>query len=144
MLVRVAQPQRRLSRLAVLGAALLLAALAGACRRAPVASDTAGAVMIAARLQSIQPTVGPAALTVTLSGGTVETLGQVTVQVVGHMAHPGMTPVVATVTRRGPDTFDAALDLDMPGDWVLVTTVRFPDSRRVESQLKVRVQPRQP
>jgi hypothetical protein len=141
VLVRLAQPQRRL---ACLAAALLLATSAmAACSRPPVASDTAGVVMTA-QLLPAQPSVGPATLTVTLSGATAATLSDATVGVVGHMTHPGMTPVVATITRRGPDIFDAALDLNMPGDWQLIATVRFPDSRRLETRVPVRVQPRQP
>lgn len=153
MLVRVAQPQHRLAGVAARGGAwgpaaavawlLLAAALPAGCRRPPVAADTSS-VRLEARLVPAQPTVGPATLTVTLTGGTAETLGHATVDVVGHMTHPGMTPVVATVTRRGPDIFEAALDLNMPGDWQVVATVRFPDSRRLETRVPVRVQPRQP
>jgi hypothetical protein len=128
----------------MLGAAtIVLAASAAACSRAPVGPDTAG-VVVAAQLLPAQPTVGPATLTVTVSGATADTLRSATVDVVGHMTHPGMTPVVATVTRRGPDIFDAALDLHMPGDWLLVATVRFPDGRRLETRIPARVQPRQP
>jgi len=148
--VRLAQPQRRFAGLAgtrlagsLLLATALTAATTAACRRPPVASDTAG-VVVTARLVPAQPTVGPATLTVTLSGGTADTLSHATVGVVGHMTHPGMTPVVAAMTQRGPDIYDAALDLNMPGDWLLVATVRFPDSRRLESRVPVRVQPRQP
>jgi hypothetical protein len=143
VLVRVAQPQHRLARLARVLPGLLLAAVAGGCRRPPIAADTSS-VRVEARLVPPQPTVGPAILTVSLSGGTASTLQDATVDVVGHMTHPGMTPIVGTVTRRGPDTFDAALDLNMPGDWQLVATVRFPDRRRLETRVPVRVQPRQP
>jgi hypothetical protein len=124
---------------------MLLAALAtAACRRAPAGPDTTGSVVVTTQLLPAQPTAGPATLTVTLNGATVDTLRAAAVGVVGHMTHPGMTPVVATVTRRGPDIFDAALDLNMPGDWLLVATVRFPDGRRLERRVPVRVQARQP
>jgi hypothetical protein len=129
--------------LAVLAPGLLLAAIAGGCSRPRAEADSAG-VRVEARLVPAQPAVGPATLTVTLSGGTADTLGGATVAVVGHMTHPGMTPAVASVTRRGPDIFEAALDLTMPGDWQLVATVRLADGRRLESRLPVRVQPRQP
>jgi hypothetical protein len=128
----------------LLASSLLLAAAAmtAACRP-PVAADTGG-VLVTAQLLPAQPSVGPATLTVTLSGATADTLRRATVGVVGHMTHPGMTPVVASVTRRGPDIFEAALDLHMAGDWQLIATVRFPDSRRFETRVPVRVQPRQP
>jgi YtkA-like len=146
MLLRMAQPQRRVPGLAAAGLAawlLLAASMSGACTRQPAAEDTTG-VLVTTRLLPPQPTVGPATLTITLSGATADTLGGSTVQVVGHMTHPGMTPVVATVTPRGPDVYDAALDFTMPGDWLLIATVRLRDGRRLESRVPVQVQPRQP
>ena len=144
MLLRVAQPQRRVPRLVVLAGGLLLAAsIPGACTRRPAAEDTAG-VLVTTRLVPPQPGVGRATLTITLSGATAATLGRARVQVVGHMTHPGMTPVVATVTPREPDVYDAAVDFTMPGDWMLIATVRLHDGRRLESRVPVTVQPRRP
>jgi YtkA-like len=140
----MAQPQHRLAGLATVAAGLVLAAsISGGCTRQPVAEDTS-AVLLTTRLVPPQPSVGPATVTVSLSGATAATLGRATVQVVGHMTHPGMTPVVATVTPRGPDVYEAAIDFTMPGDWMLIATVRLHDGRRLESNVPVRVQPRQP
>jgi len=144
MLLRMAQPQHRLTRLACAVAGLLLAAMwVGACKRQAVAEDTSG-VLLSTRLVPPQPVVGPATLEVSLSGATAATLARATVQVVGHMTHPGMTPVVATITPRGPDVYDAAIDFTMPGEWMLIATVRLHDGRRLESRVPVKVQPRQP
>jgi hypothetical protein len=144
MLLRMAQPQPRVTRLAALAGGLLLAAsLSAACNRQPVAEDTS-AVLVTARLMPPQPSVGPAVLTITLNGATASTLGRATVQVVGHMTHPGMAPVVAAVTPRGPDVYDAALDFSMAGDWMLIATVQLHDGRRLESRVPVKVLPRQP
>jgi hypothetical protein len=140
----MAQPQRRLTDLVAAAVGLLLAAsIPAACARQPAADDTAG-VFVTTRLIPPQPTVGPATLTVSLSGATADTLGRASVQVVGHMTHPGMTPVVASVTPRGPDVYDAVVDFTMPGDWMLIATVRLHDGRRLESRVPVKVQPRQP
>jgi YtkA-like protein len=141
VLVRLAYSQRRLARLVATGGLLAAAMIAAACHRAPAPQDTS-AVVVAAHLLPPAPSVGPARLTITLSGATADLLGQANVGVVGYMTHPGMTPAVATVTRREPDIYDAALDLSMPGDWVLVATVRLPDGRRLESKTAVRVQAR--
>jgi len=144
MLLRMAQPQPRVARLVVFAAGLLFAAvLSAACTRQPVPEDTSS-VLVTTRLMPPQPAVGPATLTVSLSGATAATLGRATVQVVGHMTHPGMTPAVATVTARGPDVYEAALDFTMPGDWLLIATVRLHDGRRLEARVPVTVQPRQP
>jgi YtkA-like len=140
----MAQPQHRLAGLAAGAGGLLLAvSMSGACARQPVAEDTSGARMTA-QLMPPQPTVGPATLTINVSGATAATLGRATVEVVAYMGHPGMAPVVATVTPRGPDVYDAAVDFTMPGSWVLIATVKLHDGRRLESRVPVTVQPRQP
>jgi hypothetical protein len=140
----MAQPQHRLARLAAGATGLLLAAsMSGACARQPVAEDTSG-VKVTAQLMPPQPTVGPATLTINVSGATAATLGRATVEVVAYMGHPGMAPVVATVTPRGPDVYDAAVDFTMPGSWVLMATVKLHDGRRIEARVPVTVQPRQP
>ena len=144
MLLRMAQPQPRVARLTALAGALLLAAaLPGACTRQPIAEDTS-AVRMTARLVPPQPNVGPATLSVSLSGATAAMLGNAKVGVVAHMTHPGMTPVVATVTPHGPDVYDATVDFTMAGDWMLIATVQLPDGRRLESRVPVKVLPRQP
>ena len=143
MLLRMAQPQPRVARLAAaLGGALLIAAaIEGACTRTPVAEDTS-AVRVLTHLMPPQPTVGPATLSISLSGATAAMLGRAEVGVVAHMTHPGMTPVVATVTANGPDVYDAVVDFTMAGDWMLIATVRLPDGRRLESRVPVKVLPR--
>jgi hypothetical protein len=141
VLVRLAHPQRRLASLAFTGGLLAAALIAAACRRTPVPQDTS-AVVVSAHVVPPQPTVGPVRLTITLSGATADLLGQAHVGVVGHMTHPGMAPAVGAGTRREPDIYEAAFDLSMAGDWVLVATVRLPDGRRLESTTAVRVQPR--
>jgi hypothetical protein len=141
VLVRLAQSQHRVARLAAPAGLLLIAALAAGCHRQPVAEDTSG-VRMTAHVLPAQPVVGPATVTVTMNGATAATLGSATVDVVAHMTHPGMTPVVATVTPHGPDVYEAALDFTMAGDWMLIATVRLHDGRRLESRIPVRVQPR--
>ena len=76
MLLRMAQPQPRVTRLAAVAAGLLLAApLSPPAARQPVAEDTSS-VLLTTRLVPPQPAVGPATLTVSLSGATAATLGR--------------------------------------------------------------------
>ena len=82
----MAQPQRRLTRLAPSppgysppGCCWRRRWLAPA--RQPAAADDTTGVLVTTRLMPPQPTVGPATLTVSLSGGTAATLGRATVQV---------------------------------------------------------------
>jgi hypothetical protein len=130
VLVRVAHAQRRLARLIGIALAAALAP-AAACRTSPDAG------VVAWRLQPARPSVGPATLRLTLQGLSADIRDRATVRVVGHMAHPGMTPAVATVTGRGGGDYDAALTFSMPGDWVLLASIVLPDGRRFEQRIDV-------
>jgi hypothetical protein len=105
---------------------------AGACRQAPAADD----VDVRWTLRPEQPRVGPVTLTVTVGEPHASADGTA-VRVVGHMTHPGMTPVVATTARRGPGVYDATMTLTMAGDWVLLVTVQLADGRRLERRVDV-------
>ena len=55
----------------------------------------------------------------------------------GHMAHPGMTPVVSQVTEREDGTYTAPVHFTMAGDWTLVLTGELQDGTRITKQLEV-------
>jgi hypothetical protein len=115
--------------LLVAGAATMLGA-AGCRVAAPAFDDVTWA------LHPARPVVGPATLRVTIGEPHAAASGT-TVRVVGHMAHPGMVPVVGTVTPRGHGVYDAKMNLTMPGDWVFVVTVHLADGRRFERNIPV-------
>ena len=64
-------------------------------------------------------------------------VGGARLQLEGHMSHPGMTPVIASVTERAPGEYEAQLRFSMTGDWVLVLTGEMPGGARVTKQLEV-------
>lgn len=79
--------------------------------------------------------------TVTIRGvvdGLGEPLAGVHIQVEGDMAHPGMAPVFADARETAPGTYRAQLNLNMPGDWVLLEHIRLADGTTIERQLDVR------
>jgi hypothetical protein len=59
------------------------------------------------------------------------------VRVVGHMTHPGMQPIEAEATRRGPGVYVADVKFTMAGDWVLLVTLELADGRRIERRIDV-------
>jgi hypothetical protein len=83
--------------------------------------------------------VGEATITVT---GIVDHLGEplagVHVQIEGDMAHPGMAPVFTDATETTPGIYQAQLDFNMPGDWVVLEHIRLADGTRIERQTDVR------
>jgi hypothetical protein len=53
------------------------------------------------------------------------------------MSHPGMTPVVTTVTEGAAGEYEARMHFSMAGDWTLVLTGELPDGSRLTRQLDV-------
>jgi len=83
--------------------------------------------------------VGEATVTITgIVDGLKEPLAGVRIQVEGDMAHPGMAPVFADAKEIAPGTYQAQLNLNMPGDWVVLEHIRLADGTRIERQLDVR------
>jgi hypothetical protein len=83
--------------------------------------------------------VGEESITITgIVDGLGEPLTGVHIQVEGDMAHPGMAPVFSDARETSPGTYQAQLDFNMPGDWVLLEHIRLANGTRIERQLDVR------
>jgi hypothetical protein len=83
--------------------------------------------------------VGMTTVTVTgVTDGLGEPLAGVHVQIEGDMAHPGMAPVFADAQEERPGVYIAHVNLNMPGDWVLLTHVQLANGKKVERQIDVR------
>lgn len=72
------------------------------------------------------------------SGGTP--LAGATLSLEGHMAHPGMAPVVTPLTEMTPGHYQATLRLAMRGEWTLVLDGTLPDGSRVQAQHRIGVE----
>lgn len=55
------------------------------------------------------------------------------------MTHPGMVPIVAKAAEEKPGLYVATMTWTMAGDWVVFFEARWPDGRRRESKVPVRV-----
>jgi hypothetical protein len=111
-----------------------------ACR-----AGTASARDISVR-EEIAPTPvreGTASVTIHLANTQGQPVSSAHINVEGDMAHPGMAPVFAAAAESSPGTYRAAIDFNMPGDWVVLLHIRLADGRRIERQLDVKgVRPR--
>jgi YtkA-like len=113
--------------------ALLIAA---GCR-----GNSASAASMPIRTQIAPQPVRVGDATVTITGivdGLGEPLAGVHIQVEGDMAHPGMAPMFGDAKETAPGTYQAQLEFNMPGDWVLLEHIRLADGTKIERQLDVR------
>ena len=50
------------------------------------------------------------------------------------MTHPGMRPEMGEAREVEPGTYEAAVNLTMGGDWVLILQAELPDGRSLTRQ----------
>jgi hypothetical protein len=117
---------------------VLVGASALACRRAPNASPSGD---FSWTLAPDPPKVGPAVLALTLRDAEARPVTGARWRIEGHMAHPGMQPVVAQVTEKAEGRYEARFSFTMAGDWVLVTRVEWAPEQVLERSLALRVSP---
>ncbi|MBB6146355.1 hypothetical protein HNQ77_004327 [Silvibacterium bohemicum] len=116
---------------------LLAEALAmTACHRTrPI--DDAG-ISIQQRITPQPPRVGPASVAIQLSDAAARPVEAVRITVEADMSHPGMSPVFAEARKEKPGDYLATLNLNMGGDWVVLTHVELPGGKKLERQMDLR------
>jgi hypothetical protein len=116
---------------------LLAAALAmTACHHAhPI--DDAG-ISIQQQITPRPPHVGPANVAIHLSDAAARPVKAARITVEADMSHPGMSPVFAEAREEKPGDYLATLNLNMGGDWVVLTHVELPGGKKLERQIALR------
>ena len=122
--------RRRLTLSAGLWAALEL----GGCRR----PAEAPAIRIDREIAPSPARVGPATVTLKLSGADGRAVTGAHVILEGDMAHPGMSPEFADARETGGGRYEGRLDFTMAGDWIMLVHVTLPGGVTLERQLDVK------
>lgn len=124
--------QRR--RAAGLLAILVVAGALGACRPAQPIS-------VSWSVDERTATAGADAIVTVEIGSSLggATATKATLSLEGHMTHPGMAPVVASMMEVAPGRYQAPLPLAMAGEWILVLTGTLADGSRVQAEHHVEV-----
>jgi len=90
-----------------------------------------------------QPTrVGPATVTLKLVDGAGKTITGAHIAIEADMSHPGMSPLFAEAQESEPGRYQAHIEFQMAGDWVILLHITLPGGKKLERQIDVRgVQP---
>ncbi|MEO8480650.1 MAG: FixH family protein [Acidobacteriota bacterium] len=126
--------RRRLARLAL--AVTALVALA-ACRQSTLTGESSVAVDTIPE----RPVLGePFVVQVVVHDDRNQRpLSGAKVEIIGQMSHPGMAPVVVSVSEPEPGVHRGSVVLDMAGAWVLRVTTTLPDGGRVDQHVEVEI-----
>jgi hypothetical protein len=118
----------------VFGCAFIAGMLAGCHRGAAGSSE----VQILTQVEPQPPRVGKEEVTVRLTRSRGEQVVAAHVRIEADMDHPGMAPVFADTQEQHPGIYVAQIDLNMPGDWVLLEHVRLADGKQIEHQTNLK------
>ncbi len=94
-------------------------------------------VGVALAIEPQPPQLGPATLTVRLTGAGGEPLTEAAVELEGNMSHAGMVPVFADAIEVAPGQYRADLEFTMGGDWFILVRAELADGRSLERQIDV-------
>jgi hypothetical protein len=81
--------------------------------------------------------VGPVTVTLKLIDSTSKPISGAHITMEGNMSHPGMAPVFAEAKELDGGRYQGALQLNMPGDWVVLAHVILADGQKLERQINV-------
>jgi hypothetical protein len=81
--------------------------------------------------------VGPATITLQLADAGKPLTGA-HIEIEADMSHAGMSPLFAEAKETVPGRYQAHLDFQMGGDWVILLHVTLPGGKRLERQIDVR------
>lgn len=82
--------------------------------------------------------VGPATITIKLADGAARPITGARVTVEADMSHAGMSPKFAEAKERETGRYQAHLEFQMAGDWVILLHVTLPGGKKLERQIDVR------
>jgi hypothetical protein len=82
--------------------------------------------------------VGPATVTLRLADGAGKMITGAHIAIEADMSHPGMSPFFAEAKETEPGRYEAHLQFQMGGDWVILLHVTLPDRTKLERQIDVR------
>jgi hypothetical protein len=82
--------------------------------------------------------VGPVTVNLKLSDATGKPLTGAHIAIEADMSHPGMSPLFADAKETELGRYQAHLEFQMAGDWVILLHVTLPDGKKLERQIDVR------
>lgn len=89
------------------------------------------------------PHVGAATLTIKLTDATHAPITKAHIGLEADMLHPGMVPRPFDVKEAEPGSYQAQLQFDMAGDWVILLHITLPSGDTLDRQFGVKgVQPK--
>jgi hypothetical protein len=83
------------------------------------------------------PRVGPATVTLKLTDAAGQLIPGSHLTIEAEMTHAGMSPQFAEAKETTAGSYQAHMEFQMAGDWVILVHVTLPNGRKLERQIDV-------
>jgi hypothetical protein len=130
----ITYPQPRVSGIAILVLGALSSLVAGCLKPSDALTD----VSFACESDPTPSRIGLNTFTVTLTARNGERLTAAQVTLEGVMSHPGMSPVFSEAKEIAPGRYQGTLELNMRGDWTILSHITLSGGRSFERQFGIR------
>jgi hypothetical protein len=121
---------------------IAFAAIVAGCSEHPDDKPSLG-LAIKHEISPEPPHVGAATLTLRLADATDAPITKAGIALEADMQHPGMVPHSYAVKELDPGRYQAQVQFDMAGDWIILLHVTLPDGNTLDRQFDVKgVQPK--
>ena len=82
--------------------------------------------------------VGPATIILRLADANGKPVTGARIAMEADMSHAGMSPLFSEANETEPGRYQAHLEFQMAGDWVILLHVTLPGGKKLERQIEVR------
>jgi hypothetical protein len=82
--------------------------------------------------------VGLSTLNLKIADASQQPVTGASIRLEGNMSHAGMSPVFAQAKESEPGRYQAILELNMAGDWTILTHITLAGGQKLERQLDVK------
>lgn len=100
-------------------------------------SEALPALVIQHEIAPWPPRIGPAVVTVRLTGTLRKAVTGAHILLEANMSHAGMSPSFGEAKEVEPGRYQAPLAFTMAGDWVILAHVTLADGHKLERQIEV-------
>jgi hypothetical protein len=82
--------------------------------------------------------IGAATVTIHLTDSAAKPVPHASVMIEADMTHPGMSPVFAPSKETSAGVYEAHIDLNMGGDWIVLSHIKLANGHKLERQMDVK------
>ena len=104
------------------------------CRRA---THMEAAVVVHQRITPLPIRAGTSVIAIQLADAEAKPISHAAIHVEADMTHPGMAPLFSDAKETAPGSYEAPVDFNMGGDWVVLLHIQLADGQKAERRVDV-------